>query len=290
MSTESKSGKNRIDGHFAPRLLEMLRSPAYRALSRAAHQVLARLELELGPHDTKNGKLIVTFAQFEEYGLHRKAIGPAIRELVSLGFLEVVEQGRGGNAIWRRPSKYRLTYRKTNNSVPTHEWRSITEEAADLFASEARRPGKHFPGPESVPTPGPETAPENTCFPGPESVPDTPHFPGPESVPLSRSYPFSCEGREGSATPDEPKPAPFPSPTAPEPVPTAAVFGDFERMLRDNQLQLDRIRERLDPRQPAAVVTAKGGRSPGVITAAYNRELGPDNTPLQALYPMVYSA
>jgi hypothetical protein len=41
-----------------PRLIEMLRSPAYRALSRAAHQVLARIEIELADHGgMDNGKL-----------------------------------------------------------------------------------------------------------------------------------------------------------------------------------------------------------------------------------------
>jgi hypothetical protein len=182
----SKRG-SRIDGYFAPRLLEMLRSPAYRVLSRAAHQALACLELELGPHDTKNGKLIVTFAKFVEYGLHPKAIAPAIRELVSLGFLEVVERGRGGNAAWRRPSKYRLTYRKTDGEPPTNEWRLITKEEAAMIAAGARRPAEYFPGSESVLKPGAETDPERSGFSGSESVLHTPHFSGAETDPISRS-------------------------------------------------------------------------------------------------------
>ena len=40
--SKSYRRRNTIGGQFAPRLIEMLRSPAYRALSRAAHQVLAR--------------------------------------------------------------------------------------------------------------------------------------------------------------------------------------------------------------------------------------------------------
>ena len=41
---------NKIDGPFAPRLITMLKSPAYRALSLSAHRILARLEIELYQH------------------------------------------------------------------------------------------------------------------------------------------------------------------------------------------------------------------------------------------------
>ena len=36
-----------IDTPFVPHRIEMLESPAYRALSRGGHRVLARLEIEL---------------------------------------------------------------------------------------------------------------------------------------------------------------------------------------------------------------------------------------------------
>jgi hypothetical protein len=131
--------RNQIPGQFAPRLIEMLRSPAYRALSRAAHQVLARLEIELADHGgMDNGELIVTFDQFEEYGIHRHAIAPAIRELVALGLVEITEQGLGGNAEYRRPSKYRLAYRPVGRAESTDEWRKITAEDAMRIAEGAR--------------------------------------------------------------------------------------------------------------------------------------------------------
>jgi hypothetical protein len=80
------TSRNKISGQWAPRLIEMLGSPAYRVLSRAAHQVLARIEIEHAHHGgAENGKLPVTYDHFVEYGLHRHAVGPAIRELVSLG-------------------------------------------------------------------------------------------------------------------------------------------------------------------------------------------------------------
>jgi hypothetical protein len=137
--TKSYRRKNRIAGQFAPRTIDMLRSPAYRALSRGGHQVLARIEIELADHGgMDNGKLPVTFDQFEAYGVHRHAIAPAVRELVALGFIEVTEQGRAGNADWRRPTKFRITYRYVERASPTDEWRRITDDDACSIARDAR--------------------------------------------------------------------------------------------------------------------------------------------------------
>jgi hypothetical protein len=145
--------------------------------------ILDRLEIEIAKHSGKgNGKLIVTFAQFEEYGLYRKTIPPALRELIALGFIEITEQGRGGNAEWRRPSKYRLTSRNTDDAPATHEWRQITDDDAAMIAAGARRPDPNSPGRKGFQKPGVESVPK----PGVESVPnfgggkctEAPDFPG----------------------------------------------------------------------------------------------------------------
>jgi hypothetical protein len=134
--------RNAISGQFASRLIEMLESPAYQVLSRAAHQVLARIEIESAHHGgVENGVLPVTYDNFVEYGVHRHGIAPAIRELVALGFIEVTQRGCAGNAESRLPSHYRLTYRnaKGEQGDGTHEWRKIkTIEEAEKLASEAR--------------------------------------------------------------------------------------------------------------------------------------------------------
>jgi hypothetical protein len=73
----------------------MLESPAYRVLSLSGHRVLARLEIELGHHGgADNGRLPVTYADFQRYGIERKSIPPAIREVEALGFARVTERGR----------------------------------------------------------------------------------------------------------------------------------------------------------------------------------------------------
>jgi hypothetical protein len=136
--------RNAIAGQFAARPIEMLESPAYRALSRAAHQVLARIEVEHAHHGgADNGELPVTYDQFVEYGLHRHAIAAAIRELAALGFIQITARGCAGNENYRRPNLFRLTYRPAKNATTgdgTHEWRSIkTVEQAEALAQQARR-------------------------------------------------------------------------------------------------------------------------------------------------------
>jgi hypothetical protein len=129
----------RIDGQFATRSIEMLESPGYRVLDLTAHQVLARIEIELAHHaGYHNHDLPVTYAQFIAYGARRNKIPPAIRTLEALGII-TVQYGRGGNAEQRRPSKFGLTYRYTrvrfDDSVPaTDDWRRIKtiEEAREI--------------------------------------------------------------------------------------------------------------------------------------------------------------
>ena len=136
-------GRNRrtsIDGQFAAREIKMLESPAFRVLSLSARRVLDRLEIELAHHGgMDNGRLPVTYDDFVKYGMDRHAIAPAIRQLVALGFVEVTARGRAGNAEWRTPNYFRITYKQTNTEGPTHEWKRIyTIEQAEAVARAAR--------------------------------------------------------------------------------------------------------------------------------------------------------
>ncbi len=130
-------------GQFAGRLIAMMESPAFRVLSLSARRVLDRVEIEHAHHGGKdNGALPVTFDDFQRYGIHRHAVAPAIREAVALGFLEITQQGRAGNAAWRKPNLFRLTYRPARGAYGdgTHEWRKIeTYDAALLLADVSRK-------------------------------------------------------------------------------------------------------------------------------------------------------
>jgi hypothetical protein len=141
--------KNTIAGAFSARTIAMLESPAYQVLTLSAHRALARLEIEHAHHGgNDNGKLPVTKEHFMEYGIHDHAVAPALRELEALGFIEITERGRAGNAEYRRPHKFRLTYRHLDRADPTDEWNRIKSmEEATMLASKARQTPvrKHFP-------------------------------------------------------------------------------------------------------------------------------------------------
>jgi hypothetical protein len=119
----------------------MVASPAFQALSLGAIRVMHRVEMEHMEHGgAENGRLQVTYDQFEDYGVHRHAIGPAIRELEALGFIEITAKGCAGNENHRRANRFRLTYvNMKSREQPTHEWRGIAtiEDAAGL-AGQAR--------------------------------------------------------------------------------------------------------------------------------------------------------
>jgi hypothetical protein len=135
--------RNSISGQFAARLIEMLESPAYRALSRSALMVISRIEIELAHHGgNDNGRLAVTTDNFASYGMHPSSVAPAIREAEALGFIRVTERGRGGNAEHRAPNLFLLTFSNWRGSMkqpPTHDWRRITTlQQAEQIARAAR--------------------------------------------------------------------------------------------------------------------------------------------------------
>jgi DNA-binding transcriptional MocR family regulator len=121
----------------------MLESPAYRALSLAAHRVISRIEIELAHHGgNDNGRLPVTKQDFIDYGISHDQIAPAIRESVALGFIQVRERGHGGNAEHRQSNKFYLTFAHGRNSraePPSNDWRRIkTLDEAQSVARAAR--------------------------------------------------------------------------------------------------------------------------------------------------------
>jgi hypothetical protein len=160
-----KHKTNAINGQFAPRTIEMLKSPAMRVMSLSARRALDRIEIELAAHAGKdNGSLIVTHTNFVDHGIQHNAVSPGVRELEGLGFIQVF-RGRAGNGPQRRPNMYRLTYRPTDNGPPTDEWRLITsEDDAKAIVRKARKtPNLHYRKPvahryrKAVALPLPET-------------------------------------------------------------------------------------------------------------------------------------
>jgi hypothetical protein len=158
-------------------------------LSRAAHLVLSRIELELRNHGGHNSaRLAVTFDDFVEYGIHRHGVAAALRELEALGIVLITERGRGGNAEYRQPHRFCLNYQcgavDAQDEV-TNAWRKIeTPEQAEQIARDARDAKdpnkvayghrsaprqKAFPSPQKRQDPAPKSGAENALFPAPQS-------------------------------------------------------------------------------------------------------------------------
>ena len=123
---------------------DMLESPAYRALSRAGHQLLARLMVEHCDHAGKeNGRLAVSWDAFQAAGLHRSTMAQTLDEVTRLGFVRVVDEGhRGyGTAIGRRAT-YRLTFAGVvgdDSGPPTNDWKAISQADARSIMEAVRQ-------------------------------------------------------------------------------------------------------------------------------------------------------
>jgi hypothetical protein len=74
---------------------EMLESGAMRSLSVNARRVLDRIRLEHMAHGgLENGRLKVTWLDFEKYGVGRQFIGKSIAEVVAVGIVAIERPGR----------------------------------------------------------------------------------------------------------------------------------------------------------------------------------------------------
>jgi hypothetical protein len=135
----TKKRTNQINGQFAPRTINMLRSPAMRVLSLTGRRILDRIEIELAQHGGKdNGKLPITYSDLIAFGIHDHAIGPGLREVEALGLVEI-KRGVAGSASHRKPNLFRLTYRHADGKGETNEWARIgTIEQAEKLISQAR--------------------------------------------------------------------------------------------------------------------------------------------------------
>jgi hypothetical protein len=207
------STRKKRNGQFTTRPVEMLQSPAWRVLSLTGHRILDRIELELANHRGKdNGQLPVTYADFIRFGIHHNGVGPGIREVEALGFIEITRHGTAGNAEYRTSSLYRITYQRQHE---TNEWARIkTMEEAQAIAARVRT--ENF---RTLKTqkPHPEKGCESTSFSHPKNGSDPGNFRTRETVVLSRHLPIYPTPACASSRPaDEPRqPAAQPQNTDP---------------------------------------------------------------------------
>lgn len=116
-----------------PMRCSLLESWAWRLTSFAARRCLDRIMLEhLANGGQRNGDLVVTFNDFEAYGVRRNSIATALRELEALGLIEFIQYG-SPSADLRQPHIFRLTFIETKTPIEkpaTDEWKHLTTKAA----------------------------------------------------------------------------------------------------------------------------------------------------------------
>lgn len=132
-------------GRWVYQEIEMIESPAWRALTINARRIIERLQLEHSNHGGgENGRLPCTYSDFQRWGVTKKYILAAVVEAEALGFIERVDRGRKkfGNYPGS-PSRFRLTFIGTiapEMRPPTDEWRRFDSiEDARLAAAAAVR-------------------------------------------------------------------------------------------------------------------------------------------------------
>ena len=126
--------------------IEMIRSPAYRALSVSAHRVIGRIRIELADHGGQdNGHLPVTHRDVHEYGMAWNSIAPGIREAEALGFIRITEHGIASAGEFRKASVFALTHLPVGVAAATNDWAKIgSMEQAEAIAAAARKePARH---------------------------------------------------------------------------------------------------------------------------------------------------
>jgi hypothetical protein len=110
---------------------EMLSSPAWRELLRhkGAYGVVQRIMVERMDHGgCDNGRLIVPYRDFHDYGVARGHIIEALEIAEALGFL-VVHRGRWTAADHQEPNRYGLTFFPIGDTFETNDWAGIKNRA-----------------------------------------------------------------------------------------------------------------------------------------------------------------
>lgn len=122
---------------------EMLASKNLRLMPNAARLILDRIILEHTLHNGKeNGRLLVTYSDFERWGLRRQSVKQGIEFLSAAGLIRW-EQGSFAAPDRRRPNSFTLTWFSVDGYEPTNDWKRIEfpqlREKLKLIRAEHRR-------------------------------------------------------------------------------------------------------------------------------------------------------
>jgi hypothetical protein len=97
---------------------EMLESDAWHSAPINTRRVVERVILEHMAHaGTMNGELVVTFADFEKFGIRLGSIAGAIKDAVGRGLIIITQKGRASRGEDRWPSRYALAWLPMRNGA-----------------------------------------------------------------------------------------------------------------------------------------------------------------------------
>jgi hypothetical protein len=143
----------------------MLESAVHCSLSINARRIIDRIMLEhMAQGGLENGRLKVTYLDFEKYGVRRNSIRASINEACQSGFVKMTAPGqRSSGPDPGRPSEFALTWLpiadEINHAHPTNDWKTVE---AKIFSptpqSDTKPPPKALPGPRGERLP-PKTIP-----------------------------------------------------------------------------------------------------------------------------------
>jgi hypothetical protein len=122
--------------------MEMLESPAWRAMPPVARKIVDRVALEHLYHGcNENGLLPVTYDDFKKYGIRDGSQSFGISVAVALGWIDIAEPGHRGAADVRRAARYALTWVDRHDGVPrTNRWKRFqTLAEAKAVIAKVRR-------------------------------------------------------------------------------------------------------------------------------------------------------
>lgn len=119
--------------------IELMESTAFTSLSANALRAFFRILIQHAAHAAlENGKLIVTHAQFVEYGVTGEYVADALDELTYKGLIKV-KRGRAA-AGTSHPNLFTLTFvGDYEGAPPTNEWRRCTPERCKRWSEIDRK-------------------------------------------------------------------------------------------------------------------------------------------------------
>lgn len=144
-----------VETPFVTSPMALLDAEVFHALSPYALKAFMRILTEHGRHAGKeNGRLIVTYQNFVDYGIPRSRVRPALNELHHAGIIRFCDpEDRYKNTVGRPPNVFRLTFLAvidpsgTDVTAATNDFKKATADsvrANQAIAKQTRARQRNF--------------------------------------------------------------------------------------------------------------------------------------------------